>query len=181
MKEKRREEKVLIAGFGGQGIMFLGRIIAEAAVLENKFATHIRSYGAEMRGGTAHCLVKINDSEISSPVFKKASVAIIMNQPSLEKFKKLFTEGSVVIANKSLIEKNFQSEKIKLFFYHLNEMAYSLGDLKVANIIALGVLLKKYKLVSKQSAIGVLKEKLRNKERLLALNLKALELGWKKA
>jgi len=180
MKNSKLEEKVLIAGFGGQGIMLLGKIIAEAAVLENKNVTYIRSYGAEMRGGTAHCSIKLSKKEIASPVFDNATAAIIMNQPSLEKFKNRFTKESIVIANGSLIKINPKIKGVKLYFYPLNEMANFLGDIRVANIIALGKLLKKYSLIKKDSVIKILREYFKSNPHILELNLEAFALGWKK-
>ena len=88
MNNSSRLSNIIIAGFGGQGIMFLGKTIGQAAVLEKKNVTAIPSYGAEMRGGTAYCLIKISTKEIFSPLFSKANAAIIMNKPSLDKFKK---------------------------------------------------------------------------------------------
>lgn len=173
-----REEKALFAGFGGQGIMLLGRIVAEAAVLENRNVTYIRSYGGEIRGGTAHCLVKVSEEDIASPVFEKITVAIIMNQPSLDKFRNRLIKKGVFIVNKSLITKGYKLKDKKLHYYPLNKMANSLDNLRVANIIALGILLRKHPLVRKSSATEVIKSYFSNKVDILKLNLRALELGW---
>ena len=178
-KDQRREGKILVAGSGGQGIMLLGRIIAEAAVRENKNVTYIRSYGAEMRGGTAHCFVKVSKKEIASPVFEKANVSIIMNQLSLGKFKNRLDKNSMVIANASLTESRLKIQNVRAYYYPFNDMANSLGDVRVANMVALGAFLKKAALVNKQSAITVLKERFGSQPRVLEMNLNALELGWK--
>jgi len=170
------KRSLIISGFGGQGLMFLGKLICKSAVLEGKYATHIPSYGAEMRGGTAHCYVCVSDSEISSPYIEKPDILIVMNQPSLEKFESKLKKGGILIGNKSLINTFPKRKDVKVYLYPLNEMANKIGDVKVANLIALGILLKKDEFVKKESVIKILKETLDSK--LLELNLKALELGW---
>jgi 2-oxoglutarate ferredoxin oxidoreductase subunit gamma len=158
-------ENILIAGFGGQGIVFLGNVIARAAVLENKQVTHIRSYGAEMRGGTAHCMVRLSLRPIASPIFDKASVAIILNQPSFSKFKKRIEKGGILVLNAPSAD-------------DLNQKALKLGSLKVANIIGLGIALRKRLFLKLSSAERVLKDVFKDKDDLLKANLKALRLGY---
>ena len=162
----KRNENILIAGFGGQGIVFLATVIARAAVKEDKRVTLIRSYGSEMRGGTAHCLVRLSAGDIASPIFKKASLAIIMNKPSLERFKKKVDKEGVLIVNAN-------------GGLDLNKKALGLGSIKAANIIALGLALRKKPFLKMSSVEGVLKEALKDKKDLLTINLKALKLGYK--
>src|SRR6056297_2781993 len=103
--------QILISGFGGQGMMKLGKILAEIALLQNKHTSWFPSYGAEMRGGTAHCFVKISDRHISSPFIDSPDIAVIFNQPSLARFKKSFNHKTTVILNRDLIQ-NAQLAKV---------------------------------------------------------------------
>ena len=96
-------ERIIIAGAGGQGIMLLGKILATSIMEENKFVTWLPSYGAEVRGGTAHCLVVVSDEEIGSPYIKEADALIVMNSPSLMKFKGRLKNKGLLIANSSLM------------------------------------------------------------------------------
>lgn len=127
-------EKIIIAGSGGQGIMLLGKIIAESAMHEDKFVTWLPAYGAEVRGGTAHCMVIISDQEIGSPYVEKVDTLIVLNEPSLVKFKSRLTNKSLLIANSSLIE----DKSVKGEYHSFTDMAIKLGNVKVANMVALG-------------------------------------------
>jgi len=130
-------EKIIIAGSGGQGIMLLGKVLAEAAMQENKFVTWLPSYGAEVRGGTAHCMVVISDKEIGSPYIDKADTLIIMNRPSLDKFKDRISASGNIIVNSSLA-KGYESKKPRAFSVPFTDIAGSLNNIKVANMVALG-------------------------------------------
>ncbi|MBN2120206.1 MAG: 2-oxoacid:acceptor oxidoreductase family protein [Candidatus Omnitrophica bacterium] len=174
-----KEDKVLIAGFGGQGIMFLGKVIALAASLENREVTYIRSYGAEMRGGTSHCMVKISRDAIPSPIFEKANLSIIMNQPSLDKFGNKIEKKGVLVLNSSLVSRVAKKKGLAIKGLKLNELAFKLGSAKVANIIALGLALRKRPLVKLSSVEEVFKDLFSNKKELLEMNIKALKLGYK--
>ena len=178
MKSKDREEKILIAGFGGQGIMFLGRVLAQSAILEKKNLTYIRSYGAEMRGGTANCMVRIGRSQIGSPVFEKATLAIIMNRLSWEKFKNRIEKRGFALLNSSLIKKDSSSLGIRIKRVPLSDLALRVGSLKVANIIGIGAFLREEPIVKLSSVEAVLKEIFDNKPQLLKFNLQALKVGF---
>jgi len=169
--------EILISGFGGQGLMSLGKILAKAAVLEGKYTVFIPSYGAEMRGGTAHCFVKISDSSIASPFVEFPDTAIIFNQPSLVKFRPRITKEALVILNSDLISKKEGKICGEIIGLPLNKMALGCGDLKTANIIALGVLrAKRPGLVGRKAIISVLKDSFKNKASYEA-NLRGFELG----
>jgi len=168
------DEKILIAGFGGQGIMRLGKVLAYSAVKENKFSTWIPSYGAEMRGGTAHCWVRISDREIASPVFSKPTVFFIFNQPSWDKFSSKIDSSSFVILNSSLVSVKREEKNIKKIA--LNEVALNLGSLKIMNIVALGVFLKYKKIIRPETVEKVLKEFFDKKE-IQDINLKGFRWG----
>jgi 2-oxoglutarate ferredoxin oxidoreductase subunit gamma len=134
------ETKILISGFGGQGMISLGKILAKAALYDDYYVIGFPSYGAEMRGGTAHCFIKISDSTIASPFIDFPDVAIILNQPSLDKFKSKLKKGCIAILNRDLINNESLNRNIKKISLPLNKLALDCGHVRVANIIALGVL-----------------------------------------
>lgn len=167
------DEKILIAGFGGQGVMLLGKVLAYSAVKEKKFSTWLPSYGAEMRGGTAHCWVRISDKEIPSPVFAKPTIFFIFNQPSWDKFSSKIDSSSFVILNSSLVNTKIEKKNIKKIA--LNEVALNLGSLKIINIIALGAFLKYKKIIRPKTVEEVLKEFFDKK--IQDINLKGFRWG----
>ena len=170
--------EILISGFGGQGIMSLGKFMAKAALKENKQTTYFPSYGAEMRGGTAHCCVKVSDSAITSPFFDSPDVALLFNQPSLDKFKKNIKKDGIVILNSDLISSNFSFDSDKIFRLPLNKIALDCGNIKVANVVALGALISlESSIFKKETLAKALKETFNNKD-TLNQNLKALNKGY---
>jgi len=170
-------KEILLSGFGGQGLMSLGRILAKAAIREGKFTTWFPSYGAEMRGGTAHCFVKISDSAIASPFIDYPDIAVILNQPSLDKFRKQLKKGSRLILNSDLISNEFSSRSIKSISLPLNKIALDCGNIKTANIAALGVfILFAPGFIWRETVIEVLRETFMCKD-ILAQNMKAFCKG----
>ncbi|MFH1413315.1 MAG: 2-oxoacid:acceptor oxidoreductase family protein [Candidatus Omnitrophota bacterium] len=170
-------EKIIIAGAGGQGIMLLGKVLAEAAMREGKFVTWMPSYGAEVRGGTAHCMVILSDKEISSPFIDKADILIVMNRPSLEKFRNRISNQGLLIMNSSLVSvdgyKNTRNYK-----YPFTEIASRLGNIRVANMLALGTLVAKKKSVSLKSALAAISSIApQDKKNLVEINFRALKEG----
>ncbi len=171
-------EKIICAGFGGQGIVTLGRMLAYAGMLEGKNVTCIPKYGAEMRGGTAHCMVIISDDLISSPLVGIPDTAIIMNLPSLIKFEsKVKTKGDLFL-NSSLIKKETQRKDIKVIKIPATEIAAKLGNKQAANMAILGAYVKEKKIFSKKN-IFIALEKVLNKLELLPINKQAVKEGMK--
>jgi 2-oxoglutarate ferredoxin oxidoreductase subunit gamma len=169
-------ERIIIAGSGGQGIMLLGKILAEAAMRENKFVTWFPSYGAEVRGGTAYCMVVISDKEIGSPYVDKADTLIIMNGPSSEKFKNRLRAKGLLIVNSSLAAGNSGARQAKEFPF--TDLAAKMGNIKVANMLALGVLIACKNIVKETSvreAINGIAPS--HKRDLIAINEQALKEG----
>ncbi|MBM3254785.1 MAG: 2-oxoacid:ferredoxin oxidoreductase subunit gamma [Candidatus Omnitrophica bacterium] len=170
-------ERIIIAGSGGQGIMLLGKVLAEAAMLENRFVTWLPSYGAEVRGGTAHCMVAVSDKEIGSPYIAQADSLIIMNAPSLEKFKSRVKKVSLWVINSSLAK----PDNIKggsILQHPFTDLALGLGNIKVANILALGCFLKYKQLVRLDTVSSVIKKFApAGKEELIRINEQALRKG----
>jgi len=171
-------EDLLIAGFGGQGIIFAGRLLAYAGLREGKEVVYFPSYGAEMRGGTANCTVIISTSPIASPIVSSPFSAIIMSQPSFLKFSPRIRKGGRVILNASLVRDELKRDDIEIIKVPANEIAENLGTSRVANMVALGAWVKKSGVVSVDSLRESLKEALsRNKMNLLSLNEQALREG----
>lgn len=173
-------EQIIIAGSGGQGIMLVGRILAEAVMREDKYVTWLPSYGAEVRGGTAHCMVIISDTEIGSPYIDKADSLIIMNNNSLERFKKRITNNGLLIINSSLVDTGMNQGKPTVIKHPFTDIAVRLGNIKVANMVALGCFLAAKNIVRPESifkAIQVFAPP--NKKELIEINKKALEEGMK--
>lgn len=167
-------EKILIAGEGGQGIMLLGKVLAEAAMREDKQVTWLPAYGAEVRGGTAYCMVIISDSPIGSPYIQEADSLIIMNNPSLNYFFKRLKPGGLLVLNSSLADEVPEGKAV-LIKKPFSDIASDLGNIKVANMVSLGAYISKKKIVSRESIIGVIRQMVpESKKGLLEINIKAL-------
>jgi len=150
-------ERMIIAGAGGQGIMLLGKVLATAAMKENKFVTWLPSYGAEVRGGTAHCMLVISDSPIASPYVDRADTLIVMNAPSLIRFKKRIAAKGLIILNSSLAP-DYKSGLVRVVDCRFSEVAIKLGNVKVANMVALGAYLKLKMVIKKATVLKVMQE-----------------------
>lgn len=172
------EEKILIAGSGGQGIMFLGKVLAHTALRENKFVTWFPVYGAEVRGGTAHCTTIISDKEIGSPYVSNPDTAIFLNEPSVDKFLKKVKSKGMVFINKSLVSKKARRKDVKIFYYPLTEQAAKLADPRVTNIVALAKYLKHKGVFSLKSVLETLKELIPD-EKIFEINQKVLKEAYK--
>ncbi|MFH1867836.1 MAG: 2-oxoacid:acceptor oxidoreductase family protein [Candidatus Omnitrophota bacterium] len=173
------KEEIICAGFGGQGIMMLGKIIVQAALKKGLNVTWIPSYGAEVRGGTAHCMVVLSDDEIASPVVSLCDTAVVMNGPSLKKFVKRIRPKGMLILNSSLADADVDRRDISVLRIPMTEIAHRLGNVKAANMVALGVYIKKKKIITKSMASEGITDIFRGNKELTTLNLKALEEGLK--
>jgi len=169
--------KVLIAGFGGQGILFIGQLLARAAMKQELNVSWVPSYGVEMRGGTAHCSVIISAKEISSPLVENPDILLAFNQPSLDKFEPLLPENGILIANKSLVKQTDSRDNIRQYSLPANQLAEELGNVKAVNMVMLGALLAATDLINPNTVIEELREVFDNST-LLALNQKALDFGY---
>lgn len=169
---------ILLAGFGGQGVLSMGQFLAYAGMLEGKEVSWVPSYGPEMRGGTANCLITIGDEVIDSPIFDAPDNAVVMNRPSLDKFENRIRPGGILIADSSMIDRPVQRGDISSYAIPANEIANSLGNIKVANMVLLGALLELTGVVKRDSLIDCLQKVLSSsKQELLDVNRKALEKG----
>lgn len=132
-------QDVIMAGFGGQGVMLIGNLLAYAAMDQGLNVTYIPVYGPEMRGGTANCTVVVSEEEIGSPIIRRPLGLIAMNRPSLEKFQPTVRDNGVVILNASLIEKKLaEADRLQVYAVPVNELADGIGNTRMANMVALG-------------------------------------------
>lgn len=172
------EERMIFAGFGGQGIMSMGQLLTYAGMMEGKNVSWLPSYGPEMRGGTANCNVTVSDEPVGSPVITEATTVVVMNRPSLDKFEKYLVPGGKLFINTSLISKKAERSDIEVYEIPANDIANELGNLKVANMVVLGALLERTQLVKRESVLDALKKVLGpGKEHLVPLNEQALNRG----
>lgn len=171
-----KKEEIICAGFGGQGILLLGKFLALCAMKEDKFTTWMPSYGAEVRGGTAYSMIIISDEPIPSPVVSSPDTAIVMNAPSFRKFKDRVKKGGLLLINSSLAEKAAGVPKRKIIKIPFTEIASGLGNVKVANMVAAGAYIKKTNAISMKTALKAIEEFVKDKK-LVVLNKLALLKG----
>ena len=173
------EKNFIIAGFGGQGVLLAGEVLANAFMLAGKNVTWYPSYGAEMRGGTVNCEIVMSDEEVSEVNKSDADFIIALNQASFDKFLSKIKKGGMMIANSTLVKEIKTRTDINYLFAPITKLAEELGNVKMANILALGILAKAGKIVS----LDALNQALDNvipphRKNLLPLNLKALKIGY---
>jgi 2-oxoglutarate ferredoxin oxidoreductase subunit gamma len=175
------QSEVMFAGFGGQGILLIGKLLASAAMEEGFEVAWIPSYGPEMRGGTAYCTVVIGTQPIGSPIIKNPSHLVAMNRPSLEKFAPVIKPGGVVLINQSLIPVGSGREDLDDLKVPTQEIAVAAGNGKAANIVALAAFVERSKLVSMNTLKHCIEIEFGKKPKLIPLNLRAMEEGIKAA
>lgn len=176
MKSKNIE--LLFAGFGGQGIMFMGKLMAQAGLNCRKFVTWMPAYGAEVRGGTAYSVTKISDKEIANPVITAPDILVAMNEPSLAKYENRIKPKGVLIINSSLVNIKPSRRDIKIISIPMTQIASKLGNARSANMIAIGAILKHSKIFSLRAVTTALKEMLGDKESAYQVNKEAIEKGY---
>jgi len=171
-------EEIIMAGSGGQGIMFIGTLLAHAAMEEGFNVTYFPSYGAEMRGGTSNCTVIISNDNIGSPVVTNPSTLLAMNDSSLKRFAPGVKKKGLIIVNSSLLKKEVEVDDIEILNIPATELAERLGDNKVANMVVLGAYINRRKVVSLERTMDSLTEVLgEGRENLIELNKEALRKG----
>ncbi|MFC1990455.1 2-oxoacid:acceptor oxidoreductase family protein [Chloroflexota bacterium] len=170
--------KSVFAGFGGQGVLSMGLILAQAGMREGKNVTYLPSYGAEVRGGTANCTVAISDEEIASPVASSPEFITAMNQPSMIRFQHQLQSGGVLFLNSSLIDAEVMRGDIEVVWIPVNSIAEQIGNSRSANMVMLGAFIKKSNLVKIDTFFEVLRETFGKKEKLAGINKEALLAGY---
>ncbi len=174
----RMEHEIIVAGFGGQGVLFAGLVLTHAGMQAGRNVAWFPSYGPEMRGGTANCTVIISDDEIGSPIVSRPSAAIVMNEPSLAKYASRVKPGGTLVVNSSLVKSRCDRMDIKVIEVPANAVAFELGNDRVANMVALGALVAATDVLPMEVVEGALPETLGpEKKRLVEPNRVALQRG----
>ena len=172
------EHRIVVAGFGGQGVLLIGNILCHAGMDEGMNVSWLPSYGPEMRGGTASCSVTISDSEIGSPIVTQPEICIVMNQPSYDKYLSTVQKGGKMFVNASLIHPEKVRDDIDTFMVPTAEVAQEVGNLRTANMVMLGAVVSQTGLVQMQSVMKSLEESFgERRKHLLPVNERAMELG----
>jgi 2-oxoglutarate ferredoxin oxidoreductase subunit gamma len=174
------EKSFVFAGFGGQGVILAGKLLAQAGADYGLQVTWLPSYGPEMRGGTANCTVVLSDEPIGSPVVDNATALIAMNLPSLNRFENAVAEAGTILVNSSLIDCPIQRNDIRVLNVPANDIAVSLGNARAANMVALGAIVKATDVVSLELLRATMARMLGRKDsaKLIAVNEQALEAGY---
>lgn len=171
-------DKILLAGFGGQGVMFIGKVLAYSGLAGGREVCWIPSYGPEMRGGTANCSVLIADAEIHSPVINQADAGIVLNQPSYDRFLARIKPGGTLVVNSSIVELTPKREDITVIAVGATELANEIGNSSLANMVCLGALLPALSLVSLDNVQKAMDEVIgKKKPALYDLNVAAISKG----
>lgn len=171
-------EKIIVAGFGGQGVLSLGQMIAYAAMYENKAVTWLPSYGPEMRGGTANCSVVVDDESVASPVISSPDCLIAMNKPSLDKFVNNVRKGGLILINSSLISDKVGRDDVKVVYIDANEIASGVGNDKASNLVVLGAYIKNSGLFTKEVMLDTIEKVFAAKPKFIPSNKAAFEAGY---
>ncbi len=173
-------QDVIIAGFGGQGVMFIGNLLAYAAMEQGFNVTYMPVYGVEMRGGTANCTVVISDEEVGSPIIFYPKTLIVMNQPSLDKFQPRLVPEGILVVNSSIVdESKVEKEKFNAILIPANHIADNLGESRMANMVALGAWLAATDEVKLETVEEVVRNQFKSKgEEIVNKNISALRRGY---
>lgn len=172
------KQEIIMSGFGGQGVMVMGQLLAYAGMLENKTVSWMPSYGPEMRGGTANCSVIVSDEATGAPIVYEPTAAVVLNLPSMDKFEPTVKTGGVLIVNSSLIDRAAVRNDIKVYRVPVNDIAAELGNPKMANMVALGALVGATGSVARESLYEAFSKKFASKPHLLEANKKAIDRGF---
>ena len=172
--------EVIMAGFGGQGLLFSGKVLAYAGLIENRELSWLPSYGPEMRGGTCNCSVILSEEPVGSPIVSHPNVLMVMNTPSLDKYESTVAPGGTIFVDISLISRKVERTDVEVVYIPATQMAKDMNALSLANMIILGAIVEKLKCVKWESMDPTLRHVISaRKAALLDLNLQAIELGRK--
>ena len=172
------QSEVIMAGFGGQGILLIGKMLAYAGMHEGKEVSWLPSYGPEMRGGTCNCTVVVSDKPVGSPVIRSPRAVVAMNLPSLEKFEPDIRSGGLLLINSSLIDRGSERDDLTVIEVPANQIASDLGNPRGANMVALGAYLGATDAVSMDEVITVIREAFAAKPAVIDVNIEALQKGY---
>jgi len=173
------EHSIVIAGFGGQGVLFAGQLLAYAGMDSGRHVTWIPSYGPEMRGGTANCTVVISDDPVGAPIVSRPEIAIVLNLPSFEKYEPLVREGGLLVVNSALVEAKTTRGEIEPVYVPANTIAEEEGSTKMLNVAAVGAMLARRSVLSLEEVEQALRNHLpESKAHLLEANVEVLRRGY---
>ncbi|MCX5776440.1 MAG: 2-oxoacid:acceptor oxidoreductase family protein [Candidatus Firestonebacteria bacterium] len=173
------ETNLVICGSGGQGVLLSGTVLCHAGLKEGKNVTWLPSYGAEKRGGLSYCCVVLSDKNIASPVIGKAEVIIALDNVGFDNYENSLSENGLLILNSSLIKRETKRKDAKVCKFPITELAKELGNIRIANMLALGIYVGKTKAVKLRSIIAALDNVASEKyKELVAINKKAMEKGF---
>ena len=171
--------ETIMAGFGGQGLLFSGKVLAHAALIEGKELSWLPSYGPEMRGGTCNCSVIVSDDPVGSPIIAHPNILMVMNEPSLDKFEPTVAQGGTVFVDSSLIGRKVARSDVEAVYIPATQMARDMEAASLANMVILGAIVAKTGCVKRETVAEALRETISaRKANLLDLNLKAVEAGF---
>ena len=171
--------QILIAGFGGQGVLFAGKLIAYKGLIENKQISWLPSYGPEMRGGTANCSVIVSDTPVGSPIVTKPDVLVAMNLPSLKKYENEVVSGGTIIVDSTLIAEKVQRDDVDVYYVPATKMAADEGFSTLANMILMGKLMKACNALSFDGIEATVQKVVPPKKaNLIDVNIKAIKTGY---
>ena len=172
--------ETIMAGFGGQGLLFSGKVLAHAALIEGKELSWLPSYGPEMRGGTCNCSVIVSDDPVGSPIIAHPNILMVMNEPSLDKFEETVAPGGIIFVDSSLIGRKVGRADVDTVYIPATQMARDMEAASLANMVILGAIVAKTGCVKRETVAEALRETISaRKANLLDLNLKAVEAGIK--
>ena len=170
--------EIVIAGFGGQGLLFIGKVLAYAGLVEQRQLSWLPSYGPEMRGGTANCNVILSDDPVGSPIVQHPNVLIVMNTPSLDKYEKTVTPGGKIFVDSTLITRKVERDDVDVFYVPATQIAKEQGLGNLANMILFGAVIRETGCIKEETVEDALKHVIpARKADLLGVNLKAIEIG----
>ena len=170
--------KVVFSGFGGQGVLMMGYLLALAAMKEDRYVTYLPAYGAEVRGGTANCTVVVSSSEIASPIASTPDYVLVMNYPSLIKYQNALKNAGIMFLNSDLIEERPSRPDIQVVEVPANTLAHELGSDRSLNMVMLGALAYKTGLVKLESMQAAVEEVIKAKNKaIIEVNKRALARG----
>jgi 2-oxoglutarate ferredoxin oxidoreductase subunit gamma len=170
--------RTVFAGFGGQGVLLMGYLLSNGAMLKGLNVTYFPSYGAEMRGGTANCTVTVSDQDIASPVASNPDILVAMNYPSLEKFEPTLVPNGVVLLNASLISQSPSRTDLEVLRVPIVDLAKEVGSDRAANMVMAGAMSAKTGLLTVDEAVKGMEASLKGKEKFFELNRKGIERGY---
>ena len=174
--------ETIFSGFGGQGALFAGQLLAYAGMADGLQVTWIPSYGPEMRGGTAHCTVIVSEEEIGAPIIRQPGAAVVLNLPSMKKYEPLVKADGILVVNESLIETRSDRDDIRVLYVPASDIATELGNPRMANMVLLGALIEATGIVEPETLLAQLEEHISERQRKwVEPNREALKRGAKLA